>query len=584
MWFSTRATYDVFNCNNGKQINRPTIYRDGDYPDMGTRHEYLGAPPQGKTLYDLRDCKITLSPSSYTYNGSPCTPGYSIKYDAGNRQWLTSASDLTSGLRTVVYGENINCDVGTLRLTGRNVQTDSPALLSETTVTFPINKAENGVSIRNTNSLGSLTKGEAADFHCQLNTESGAEDKKIKWSVASDSQVQATFSSDSSMTTRVTPTGVGTLKLKVDVTGMKNYKDCSAVYSIQVRYPLQTVLYKDGTMIINEQPDTRNSSAYGGEAAAFSPWTKENPYNGAVPWNSVRSQIKQVQMGESIAPEQVQRWFYRCYNLSRFDGTKLDFSKVTNMESMFEEAGTSASTFQIDGLSKWDTSKVKNMKYAFKKAGNGAQKFDIQNFTIPAGCDTTELAQECTALSGNITFLGTKSGSGGEFYKAVTKTGNRVLLSFNQTSEGTVDGILAQYGRRGSLSRGYIYKNAVDVILPERVDFRKQETDPAGTLSGTIQVENLGIPAKISQVSAEALNGWQLIGTAGTDFSKMPVDQKKINIRYEGQDLTSSRPGNRTMDFDGTATLDFQAKIGPMTTELKEAAFGRMVLTLDARN
>ena len=52
-------------------------------------------------------------------------------------------------------------------------------------------------------------------------------------------------------------------------------------------------------------------------------------------------------------------------------------SSVTNMDSMFREAGKSATTWSIGDLSNWDTSKVTDMRSMFSNAGYSATTFNL---------------------------------------------------------------------------------------------------------------------------------------------------------------------------------------------------------------
>ena len=52
-------------------------------------------------------------------------------------------------------------------------------------------------------------------------------------------------------------------------------------------------------------------------------------------------------------------------------------SNVTNMSSMFESAGRSATTWSIGDLSSWNTSNVTNMNNMFSNAGNSATTFTL---------------------------------------------------------------------------------------------------------------------------------------------------------------------------------------------------------------
>ncbi len=65
-------------------------------------------------------------------------------------------------------------------------------------------------------------------------------------------------------------------------------------------------------------------------------------------------------------PTSTAYWFYGDYYLASItNANNLDTSRTTNMQSMFENAGLDATTFNAD-LGGWNTSNVTNMHYMFK--------------------------------------------------------------------------------------------------------------------------------------------------------------------------------------------------------------------------
>ena len=154
--------------------------------------------------------------------------------------------------------------------------------------------------------------------------------------------------------------------------------------------PATTVLYSDGTLIINE-PESKRDSNIAKHGTVSSEYDAFNP-NGTTdvekyvftdadsrPWNSERASITSVELGQRISPTSTAFWFYGLSNLASANLTNLDMSLNTSMRSMFNRAGNDASvtSFSLVGLSKWDTSKVANMSYVFYEAGKNATTWNI---------------------------------------------------------------------------------------------------------------------------------------------------------------------------------------------------------------
>ncbi len=143
-----------------------------------------------------------------------------------------------------------------------------------------------------------------------------------------------------------------------------------------------TTLYEDGTLIINENAKNRitNLSTHGNITKEYEPMSDSNSYVmnfSSQPWKNERSSIKSVEIGQKTGPISTAWWFYYLTNMEEGDFTNLDTSSVTNMQSMFESAGESSTTFELTGLNNFDTSKVTDMGRTFSNTGKAATNFDI---------------------------------------------------------------------------------------------------------------------------------------------------------------------------------------------------------------
>ena len=145
----------------------------------------------------------------------------------------------------------------------------------------------------------------------------------------------------------------------------------------------KTILYSDGTLIINEPVSihSANMLIHGAVTAEYESYAKGPTWNSetTVPWvadTTNRNSIKHVEFGSKTAPDNMAYWFNECRYLEEFDSKNLDTSNVISMGNMFYYAGYNADTFNLD-LSGWNTSNVITMSYMFYKAGYNATTWDI---------------------------------------------------------------------------------------------------------------------------------------------------------------------------------------------------------------
>ena len=152
-----------------------------------------------------------------------------------------------------------------------------------------------------------------------------------------------------------------------------------------------TTLYEDGTLIINEKMKNRstNISTHGTVAKEYDAMSNSNSYvftvrptsevsyESNVLWFQERTNILNVEIGSNIKPISTANWFIYSSSMKKGDFTNLDTSNVTDMYSMFEEAGRDAPTFELKGLETWDVSKVTNMDSMFSEAGRDATTFNL---------------------------------------------------------------------------------------------------------------------------------------------------------------------------------------------------------------
>ena len=167
---------------------------------------------------------------------------------------------------------------------------------------------------------------------------------------------------------------------KLTVSNITNNTTCTVTYT-----PASTVLYNDGTLIINEKASQRQSNIteHGAVTNEYQALSNSNAYvfstNTSQPWNSKKTSITKVEIGQKLEPTNTQYWFYNLTNMTTGDLNNLDTKNVTSMYNMFNWAGynSSVTSFTLTGLDDWDTSKVTTMSSMFNGAGQRATTWSI---------------------------------------------------------------------------------------------------------------------------------------------------------------------------------------------------------------
>lgn len=151
----------------------------------------------------------------------------------------------------------------------------------------------------------------------------------------------------------------------------------------------RTVLYNDGTFIINEPSDRQaeNTAMHGGVKAVYDPFDANHDYVFEVldgyykttnaPWESERENVTRIEIGSPISPTDTSYWFVNMYGAEYADVSKLDTSNVKYMTSMFDGCG---SLKELD-LSTFDVSNVENTLYMLYHC-NDIEKLDITGWVL----------------------------------------------------------------------------------------------------------------------------------------------------------------------------------------------------------
>ena len=193
--------------------------------------------------------------------------------------------------------------------------------------------------------------------------------------------------------------------------------------------PPRTVLYTDGTFIINElgQDQAANTALHGQPTNVYAPFDP----NGATdaekyiftshtqrPWRSQVSSVRSVEIGSNIQPTSTSHWFYGMANCTSIDLTNLNTSAVTTMESMFSGCSTLTS---LD-VSNFNTSAVTSMKYMFNNC-QALTSLDVSDFDTSAVTTMSQMFYNCqalTAIYASVNFAVTQVTTSGSMFGSMS--------------------------------------------------------------------------------------------------------------------------------------------------------------------
>lgn len=162
-------------------------------------------------------------------------------------------------------------------------------------------------------------------------------------------------------------------------------------------YEKKTVLFEDGTFIINELSKDRglNNSKYGAVVSEYSPLDANNDYvfssGNDQPWFNERSQITNAKFGSPVVPIEMAYWFQNCNNLTSIDWTNCDPSNVTTIRAMFASTSVTSVTFP-------SMPHLTNIRYVFNRC-TSLTSVDFSNVGATSITNTGDMFQGCTALT-----------------------------------------------------------------------------------------------------------------------------------------------------------------------------------------
>lgn len=169
--------------------------------------------------------------------------------------------------------------------------------------------------------------------------------------------------------------------------------------------PPRTVLYTDGTFIINEssRDEADNIALHGVATDVYDPFdpngdTDVKKYIFATrfdaPWNAKASSVKSVEIGSNISPTSTAYWFSYMTTCTSIDLTNLDTSSVVNMKNMFSDCRVITS---LD-LSSFNTSMVTNMGNMFGSC-YAITSLDLSGFNTSSVVNMENMFTECRVIT-----------------------------------------------------------------------------------------------------------------------------------------------------------------------------------------
>lgn len=394
---------------------------------------------------------------------------------------------------------------------------------------------------------------------------------------------------------------------QIDAYGPEGYRTKGNIF---MEYPYQTVLYTDGTFIINEHRNDRdtNIKEHGAVVNTYLAWGEENTdytdytddyvfYNNNLPiWNNEAVLVKKIEFGSSVTPKQMACWFMNMANLTEIDFANLDTSQTTNMNSMFagctslqnvdlsslETAKVTDMNSMFSGctnlssldLSNFDTNNVNDMAYMFRGCSN-LTSLDLSNFDFGNVTDIERMFYNCNNLSMTWILNNIPSNYVSILTNAATEENAEIILiPTSAETEDWAKELIGLYGSAGTESQGNIHLPYIDVTINESINF---SADAKGNISDTITIKNNGLCKISSKMSMNLSNGWEIVPNTSYITGK---DQKKATLALNGTSLASANASNLEIESGASSQLTLNGKVGIFTKAIDEE-FGKLVLEIE---
>lgn len=189
------------------------------------------------------------------------------------------------------------------------------------------------------------------------------------------------------------------------------------LYTVDTSSPVpisySTVLFSDGTLIINEKSLSREADValHGAVSSEYAPmkgtetydWTlvSDNPSldtdaeaQSQVLWFARRANIKSVEFGSLVRPVSMRYWFAGCSNLTAFNSANLDTGGCTSMYQTFQKCTKLAA---LDASS-WNVSTLEDMTMMFSEC-SALESLNIADWDVSSLIHMRATFYSCKALA-----------------------------------------------------------------------------------------------------------------------------------------------------------------------------------------
>lgn len=158
-----------------------------------------------------------------------------------------------------------------------------------------------------------------------------------------------------------------------------------------------TVLYADGTLIINEDERDRdaNTALYGAVTKEYAPGPYAFANMSDIPWYEERRSVLAIKFGSSLKQTTCARLFNQLFFVTTIDLTALDTSECTDFSRMFSGCNRLA-TVNTEKLDVSSATTMQMMFYDAFKVGNVA--IDISTWDTANLTNTNQMFANATRL------------------------------------------------------------------------------------------------------------------------------------------------------------------------------------------
>ncbi len=172
----------------------------------------------------------------------------------------------------------------------------------------------------------------------------------------------------------------------------------------------------------------------------------------AVPWYSVRTNIKEVTFIDEVSPRSTGWWFGGFTNCTKMNLSKLNTSNVTNMTRMFNNCSV---LIALD-VSFFDTAKVESFSYMFAHCNNLTEITGVGKLVKDSATSLTSMFHSCSSLTAlDLSNYETKNVTNmSSMFNSCSKLQTLNISGFNATSATNVSSMFTNCRNLTTLTLG----------------------------------------------------------------------------------------------------------------------------------